>query len=106
MEGGIQSPGYTYTDQTTSAETITGTTATTVAISFSIGVPLFTLKTQDQWTWTDTHSIGNSNGIANSMSVTLKSSTGSCDEEVSFFEDTEFHTLVFQVPPASQTGCN
>jgi hypothetical protein len=106
MEGGIQSPGYTYTDGTTSTETITGSTATTVGISFSVGIPAFTFKTQDQWTWTDTHSIGNSNTIANSMFVTAKSGTGSCDEYVSFFEDTQFHTFVFEVPPASQTGCN
>jgi hypothetical protein len=39
------------------------------------------------------------------MSVTLKSSTVACDEEVSIYEDTEYHTLVFQVP-ANVTGCN
>ncbi len=105
MEGGIQNPGYTYTDGTTSAETLSASNSTTLAINFSIGIPIFTFKTQDQWTWTDTYSIGNANGIADSMSVLLSSSTATCDEYVSFFEDTEFHTFVFEVPPATQTGC-
>jgi hypothetical protein len=101
MEGGIQSPSHMYDDGTTSAEIISGSTITTVTLGWSAGI----VKGQEQWQWTDLHSIGNANSIANSMSVTLSSSNEACDEEVEFYEDTVFHTFVFYVPPASQTNC-
>jgi hypothetical protein len=105
MEGGIQAPAITINDSSTTAETIGGSTSNSVSVSVGGGPLVANLKYQGTWTWTDTQSVGNSYGSANSMSVTLKSSTVACDEEVSIYEDTEYHTLVFQVP-ANVTGCN
>jgi hypothetical protein len=39
------------------------------------------------------------------MSLLLKSSTTACDENVSLYEDTVYHTFAFQVPTGN-TACN
>jgi hypothetical protein len=38
------------------------------------------------------------------MQLNLKTSNGGCVENVSLFEDTLFHTFVFQIP-AGISGC-
>jgi len=98
LEGGIQSPAITLTDSTTTAETIGGSTSLSTSFTYGGTFLLGSIKVTDTWTWTDSESVGNSYGSANSMAVTLKSSTTACDEDVSIFEDTVYHTFVFQVP--------
>jgi hypothetical protein len=105
LEGGISSPAVTITDGTTTTVTTGSSTSNSVSLSAGGGPLIFNLKVQDTWTWTENQSVGNSYGASNSMSVTFKSSSASCDEEVSIYEDTVYHTLVFQVP-ANTTGCN
>jgi hypothetical protein len=105
MQGGVQSPAVTITDGTTTAETIGGSTGNSMGVSLGGGPLAANLKVQDTWTWTDMESTGNSYGTANSMTVTFKSSTAACNEEVSIYEDTVYHTFVFQVPAGVQ-GCN
>jgi hypothetical protein len=105
LEGGIDSSAVTYSDSTTTAETLGGSTSNSLSDTVGGGILFDSLRVQDTWTWTDTESVGNSYGTANSMSVTLKSSTTACDETASFYEDTIFHTFAFQVP-AGNTACN
>jgi len=62
------------------------------------------LKTSDTWTWTDSESIGNSTTQGNTMTVTLKTTTAGCEENVNIYEDTLYHTFAFQVP-TGYTGC-
>jgi hypothetical protein len=104
LEGGIQSPAITITDSTTTTETIGGSTSNSVSVTNGGGPLVASIKVTDTWTWTDNQSVGNAYGSANSMTLTIKSSTGSCDENVSIYEDTVFHTFVFQVP-TNITGC-
>jgi len=38
------------------------------------------------------------------MTVTLKTTTAGCEENVNIYEDTLYHTFAFQVP-TGYTGC-
>jgi hypothetical protein len=104
LEGGIQSPAVTLTDSTTTTKTIGGSDSYSLSINFGGGPLVATVKTTDTWTWTDMESTGTSSGTGNSMAVTLKSTTTGCEEEVSVYEDTVYHTFAFQVP-TDVTGC-
>jgi sugar lactone lactonase YvrE len=105
MEGGVSAPAITLTDSTTTAETIGGSQSSSMSTTFGLLDTPLSLKIAYTWTWTDSESVGNSYGSANSMSATLKSSTTACDEEASIFEDTVYHTFAFSVP-SSLPQCN
>ncbi len=108
IEGGVDATPITLTDGTTVAETIGGSTSTSMSVSGGGGLFFSGLTYKDTWTWTDSQSVGNSNGSANTMSATFKSSTSSpnaCDETVDLYEDTIYHTFAFLVP-ADNTNCN
>jgi len=102
---GTQYPGFTLTDTSTTAETLGGSTSDSTSVSVGGGPLVANLKVQDTWTWTESESVGNTYGSANSRAVTLKTSTASCNENVSIFEDTVYHSFVFQIPTGN-LGCN
>jgi hypothetical protein len=96
---------YTQTDSTTTSQTLGGST------SYSVGATLtakfsdhFSLGVSNTMTWAQSQSTGTSNGTSNSMAVSLSSSTYGCYEEVSVYEDTVYHTFVFQ-QPTGNTDC-
>lgn len=95
---GAQSITYTQSDSAASSFTTTASQAYNTGISFQVGNLLSSLKTQDTWTWTDTEGVGTSTGGTNSMNLTLKTSTAGCSENVNIYEDTVYHTYVYQIP--------
>uniref|UniRef100_E6PYJ5 Uncharacterized protein n=1 Tax=mine drainage metagenome TaxID=410659 RepID=E6PYJ5_9ZZZZ len=62
-------------------------------------------KSQYTWTWQDTESNGTSNGNGNSVNLLLQTNTTDCGADVALFEDTLYHTFVFQTP-GGYSGCN
>jgi len=102
---GSQALTYQQSDTTTSTFTTGSSTSNSVSVSFTAGPFFAQLKDQDTWTWTDMESTASTNGQGNTMSLTLKTSTAGCQENVNLFEDTVFHTFVFQVP-SGNFGCN
>jgi hypothetical protein len=107
--GGVipQNP-FTATDQNSTTTTLSEMQSLTVSSSqdqqfmpFGTGV---SLRETNTWTWTDSESFGKINMNAHSMSVNFASGTVACDQEVGVFEDTRYHTFVFQQPPGD-TSC-
>ena len=99
---GDEKGGYTQSYATTSTQTIGGSTSYTVGLSLGVGIPqgaiTWSLKDQSTWTWTQSQSMGISNGSGNQINVSLQTSTASCGENVTIYEDTQYHTFAFQVP--------
>jgi len=99
------SDGVTYmvSDATTTTETNGHSLSHSVGLSFGGGLLVASLVTADTWTWTDYENVGSSTGTANTMNVTLKTSTAACDENVNIYEDTLYHTFAFQIPTGITT---
>jgi hypothetical protein len=71
-----------------------------------LGIPEFAssdLRSQTMFSWTSSQSIGNTNGTAHAMTISLSSSTVGCNEDIGIYEDVIYHTYVFQQP--SGTSC-
>jgi hypothetical protein len=109
--GNIPVNTFTQTDSTQTTQTLSQSSEYSVGFSVSrtIGVGFggvhFGLSTTNgnMWTWTNSESTGAINGTSNSMSVTLSSSTVGCNQNIPIFEDTVFHTFVFQQPSGNQS---
>jgi hypothetical protein len=94
---------FTQTDSTTTTDTLSGSTGQTVGASFKTGTPVFSLSDANTITWTDTQSTGTTSGSGNSQSMNLCSATVACNEDVAVYEDTIFHTFVFQQPSGNNS---
>jgi hypothetical protein len=55
----------------------------------------FNLKASDGVTWSYTESMGSSSGTTHSQALVLATTSSSCYEYVNIYEDTMFHTFVF-----------
>jgi hypothetical protein len=99
---------FTQTDSDTTTQTLSESSTQTVMYSWKVdlfdeeGGP--TITSANQFMWTEMESTGKINGTANSLAVTLSSATVDCSQDVPVFEDTVFHTFVFQ-QPANNTSC-
>jgi hypothetical protein len=89
---------FTQTDSNTTTQTLGESTSYSVGLTFSVGPALSSIRLADTWTWMNSESVGNATGNANALSVTLKTSTPGCAENVNIYEDTLYHTFVYQVP--------
>jgi hypothetical protein len=109
-EAGGNNPvnSFTESDSTQTTETWTYSLAYTTGYSWSLSWIVAgngpSLTSATQFTWTNTDSVGESNGSAHTEAVSLSSHTVGCYEDISIFEDTVFHTFAFQQPTGS-TSC-
>ncbi|HZI55617.1 MAG TPA: hypothetical protein VFF39_02520 [Verrucomicrobiae bacterium] len=113
---GPQSPGgnipintFTQTDSTQTTQTLNESTSNSVGVSINhtIGAglgPHFGIGTANTWVWTSNESTGKINGTSNSMTVTFSSGTVGCFQNIPIFEDSVYHTFVFQ-QPAGNASC-
>jgi hypothetical protein len=105
--GNIPNNSFTQTDSTQNSTTYSESFSQTVGFAWqkqwAPGSGL-SLRNATQWTWTNSESSGSINGQSNTMGVTLSSSTVGCSQQIPIFEDTVFHTFVFQ-QPASNSSC-
>ncbi|MGP8173496.1 MAG: hypothetical protein ACLP7O_02985 [Terracidiphilus sp.] len=99
---GTSANSYLQTDSTTSELTTSASSSYTTGVSMSVGwlASLLHLgsSSQQTWTWTDSESTRTSSSQGNTMNVFLKTSTLGCAENVNIYEDTLYHSFVFQVP--------
>jgi hypothetical protein len=101
---GSTANSFTQTDGNSTSQTLGETRQYTLSTSSQGGFLVGSLTRTNTWTWQDSESVGSSTGTANSMSVTLKTSTPGCEENVNLYEDTIYHTFVYQIPTGI-TGC-
>jgi hypothetical protein len=95
---------FTQSDSNTTTQTLSETDSYTVGYSWGLSLFGSGLSSTTQFTMTNSESTGQTNGSANSMTVTLSSSTLDCYQEIPIFEDTVYHTFVFQ-QPAGNSSC-
>lgn len=106
--GNLPANMFTASDATQTTQIYSESLSETVGFSWSGGFNVlgtgFSFKTMDQFTWTQSEATGEINGYAHTQNVTLSSSTVGCSEHIPIFEDTVYHTFVFQ-QPAGDTSC-
>jgi hypothetical protein len=98
------SGGYQQTDLYTSNLTTNASQSQSLSMNFGVGPQYFQAKVTGTWTRTNSESTGTTTGATNSMNLTFNTNTGTCNENVAVYEDTVYHTFVFQVPQGNY-GC-
>ncbi|HEY2116330.1 MAG TPA: hypothetical protein VGJ51_14635 [Candidatus Angelobacter sp.] len=106
--GNIPVNTFTQDDSTQTSETLSQSASNTVGFTINTTIasgfgPHFGFSNANTFTWSTSESIGSINGNSNSMSVSFSSSTVGCNQNIPIFEDTVFHTFVFQQPTNNQS---
>jgi hypothetical protein len=96
---------FTQNDQNTATFTSGLTVGESTGESIQVGGGVFSLKVTDTWMWSDTESTQTTSGSSNGMQLNLQTSTDTCGENVTLYEDTLYHTWVFSVPSNWQEVC-
>jgi hypothetical protein len=99
---------FSQTDSTQTTQTLSESITYSVGYSWDVKWDFagsgLDFKSQTLFTWGNSESAGKINGSAHQMSVSLSSSTVGCSEYIPIFEDTVYHTFVFQ-GQAGDTSC-
>jgi Galactose oxidase, central domain len=94
---------FVQSDSTQLTTTLTNSFATSVGYNWNQSWKILgnglDMGSSTTFTWTSTESTGETNGEAHSMNVSFSSSTVGCYEYIYIYEDTAFHTYVFQQEP-------
>ena len=93
--------GFTQQENQASTQTLGGTDAYSVGASEKVGGFGFSVTHANTLTWTQLESEGTSTGTGVSAGVDLCSATVGCGEQAAVYEDTVYHTFVFQAGNAS-----
>jgi hypothetical protein len=102
---GDEPDGFQLGENQQTTQTLGEQTQETVSFSLKVGTSVFSMANQDTWTWTQSQSVGTANGSGYVQTLTLNSSTTGCSEYIPIFEDTVYHTFVFQEQPNSGSTC-
>jgi len=89
-------------DMTQSTITMGGQTQESVAFGFTEKAPGFSFTNNNSFTWTQSQSVRIANSTTDTMNVSLNSQTVGCEQSISIWEDTVFHTFVFTQPSPSE----
>jgi hypothetical protein len=102
---GDEPDGFQLGENQQTTQTLGGQTQLTVGSSLKVGTPAFSMTEQNTWTWTEIQNVGTANASGYVQTVTLNSGTTGCSEYVPIFEDTLYHTFVFQELPNPGSTC-
>lgn len=98
--GGNPINTFNQTDATQTTQTYSESIMYSVGYSWDVSWKFLgtglDFKSQTLFTWGNSESTGKINGSSHQMSVTFSSSTVGCSEYIPIFEDTTYHTFVFQ----------
>jgi hypothetical protein len=95
---------FTQQENTSTTQIYGGTVGESTGFSFKAGSPGFSVTNANTLTWTQSQSTGTASGSGSSQTVNLCSATVGCGEDIAIYEDTIFHTFVFQ-QPAGNNSC-
>ncbi len=107
---------FTLTDTNNTSETFTNTVTQTANATFgyksssggstSGSTPTsFGFTSSNSATWTNTESVGSSSSIVHTQSLLLGTSTAACYENIAVYEDTLYHTYVYQSTSNAPNPC-
>lgn len=92
------------TDSTVTAGILSGKMIDIERVTNAEGPLTAKLSTPGHWAWTELERVGNPFGTPNAMVLSLQTSTSACTEDVNLYEDTIYHTFVYQVTKDT-SGC-
>lgn len=114
LEGPPQSGGapvkftYSVSDGYMSSETLSNGTSYSVGYShgFNVNGPFsLQITATNAFTYTQTQTVGTTNGTAHTSTVTLGSSDVGCQEYVDIYEDTTYHTFAYALSQPAPSNC-
>jgi len=102
--GSVVCNSFSQSDATQTTKTFSTAHSYSVGATVKAGSPVFSFSVANTLQWSDTEGVGKINGTNNATNVSLCSATTSCHENINVYEDTVYHTYVFQ-EPSNNSSC-